>query len=989
MANAESGGNAAKLRAIEKELLETHKCMNEVDISPETLNRLNGVMLNLIKQKRAVLEDIEAAKSEEVDDSAQDTKEEGEDEDKDKDEEEGEDEEEDKEVEEMSPGARIEVEAMSPRTRRDSIARNANILNRWRKEVQTASGKQNEKKVADTKANNASPTQAGDKQEEEKYKAEEADEDMEGEDDKDKEEENTEEGEENKSVEEEEDNDEEVDNIENENVEAEDVAKMEKSNQKNDLKTESEETLASTSPENDAVFKSVEIKKKNSDMVLNETAKPDNIKIKATDEKSEKMEALPSNETTNQKRVFPPGEVDKIKSTNSLINMPRTPEIHHARRYNPSSLSRSVSFSRVTLRELTSAQVPSQPITNRAKSKQSKIDPIILYTHPTHQILLIQQDDRKVCSLEFDGTEWRKSFLSNTRALEGNIAHITTEIRTGLILLSVFFVSMKRELFYCSRWLRIQTNIHRKTPTGSEIRSAPLQKWRSINLSEMIHTSPNVITNDLQIRVSGEVQVVERSTLRSMDRKRLCVFYRGEDQGVYQIESEDIQTLERLEKWTWLDIFNACDERKCAVGWLDSLSRTERRVVNAKVLVLQRFIRGTLSRREIKPLKVINEIIQTEVNYVQSLQIMVEIFLWPLKKSSDDVDQIFGNVEKLLLLHRKFKESLLDRFTDRDVLHSKGIADLFFTHAGQFKRAYSAYINNYSNAVTTLNKLTREDAEFKKAVARCENNPACEFQDLASFLILPVQRIMRYVMLLSQLQKKLAKAGLIENISGMRNGVDRALIKMETVATFVNESKRDFEAAAEAAQFCALIKHKGKKRSALTTSKKRRLLKHGKCMAKSGRVKSAADRYAFLFTDVFVITKEDRKTKPPSFSVLDIEQLNENITARVLPVDKGSGWRVDSDKKKYIFVARSEVEAQSWVAAVQAQVEKKKKKALEKSQGQKGKNQTSLLMKLSVRPARADLLSRKILLNNEVAGTATAALTKRDPAPSTDTKRKQ
>jgi hypothetical protein len=60
---------------------------------------------------------------------------------------------------------------------------------------------------------------------------------------------------------------------------------------------------------------------------------------------------------------------------------------------------------------------------------------------------------------------------------------------------------------------------------------------------------------------------------------------------------------------------------------------------------------------------------------------------------------------------------------------------------------HTVYCKNYGTALETLQKL-KNDPRFVRFLAETENHPEVNHLEITSFLILPIQRIPRYVLLL-------------------------------------------------------------------------------------------------------------------------------------------------------------------------------------------------------------------------------------------------
>ena len=66
-----------------------------------------------------------------------------------------------------------------------------------------------------------------------------------------------------------------------------------------------------------------------------------------------------------------------------------------------------------------------------------------------------------------------------------------------------------------------------------------------------------------------------------------------------------------------------------------------------------------------------------------------------------------------------------------------------------FLKMYTQYVNGYDNAMATINRLNKKKT-FKKFLETKQREIG---QSLMSYLIMPIQRIPRYVLLLKELIK--------------------------------------------------------------------------------------------------------------------------------------------------------------------------------------------------------------------------------------------
>ncbi|KAI9217310.1 hypothetical protein BC828DRAFT_408628 [Blastocladiella britannica] len=163
--------------------------------------------------------------------------------------------------------------------------------------------------------------------------------------------------------------------------------------------------------------------------------------------------------------------------------------------------------------------------------------------------------------------------------------------------------------------------------------------------------------------------------------------------------------------------------------------------------------------------RAVHEIVLTETTYVEQLTNLVELVVQPLREaaaiagpaaskklgySADDVQKVFGNVGEIRSLHA----TLLDGLRERYSLWSNDtkISDLFSTIL-PFLKMYQLYLASYSNAINLLASCRKSSQDFNRVVSAAEAHPRFKGLTIASFLILPIQRIPRYILLLENLAK--------------------------------------------------------------------------------------------------------------------------------------------------------------------------------------------------------------------------------------------
>nr|CAD7587203.1 unnamed protein product [Timema genevievae] len=162
--------------------------------------------------------------------------------------------------------------------------------------------------------------------------------------------------------------------------------------------------------------------------------------------------------------------------------------------------------------------------------------------------------------------------------------------------------------------------------------------------------------------------------------------------------------------------------------------------------------------------KVVLELVDTERTYVKHLNNLLENYLEPLKKetflSNAEINALFGNIQEIVAFQRQFLQNLdealelepdFNKFEHssqfKNILFSVGSAFLYYVN--HFK-LYSSFCASHSKAQKVLhpNEGNQSLQEFLAA-----RNPRQQHSStLESYLIKPIQRILKYPLLLQQLR---------------------------------------------------------------------------------------------------------------------------------------------------------------------------------------------------------------------------------------------
>ncbi|KAL5105158.1 Pleckstrin homology domain-containing family G member 1 [Taenia crassiceps] len=195
---------------------------------------------------------------------------------------------------------------------------------------------------------------------------------------------------------------------------------------------------------------------------------------------------------------------------------------------------------------------------------------------------------------------------------------------------------------------------------------------------------------------------------------------------------------------------------------------------------------------------VISELLETELAYLESLRDIREGYYLPLlaegKFDATTLNNVFNNITQLHAFHQTFSGELY-----RNQENLVGLADVFLEHAVDFEGLYVEFCTEHSLSVQTLEQESQLQTELWTSILDCQSRLG-HLLPLASYLLKPVQRILKYQLLLQELVKgcSLAAMGHNQSIfnedpSSVVKHLQSALERMIQVATHINEAKRRHE----------------------------------------------------------------------------------------------------------------------------------------------------------------------------------------------------
>eukprot|EP00466_Bigelowiella_natans_P006196 jgi/Bigna1/145246/aug1.96_g19954 len=255
--------------------------------------------------------------------------------------------------------------------------------------------------------------------------------------------------------------------------------------------------------------------------------------------------------------------------------------------------------------------------------------------------------------------------------------------------------------------------------------------------------------------------------------------------------------------------------------------------------------------------KVEAEIISSEEVYVKNLNELIKHFIHPLKSNQElldpeDILKLFSNIELLCGFHVVFLADLKKK--DKEI-------HLTFQRMADFLKMYTQYVNSYDVAMTTMHRLNKK----KKFKAFLDKQQAAAAQGLMSFLIMPVQRIPRYVLLLKELIKN------TNDDDQTKEPLRQSLTKVQDIAAYVNEQKRQMESRTTLLNISARLRNVGHFE---LFKPDRHLVKKGVLHSWHHRLTKQKQHHFMLFTDVVLWTSP----RYSGFEQLKLDQVSVNLS---------------------------------------------------------------------------------------------------------------
>ncbi|XP_075792759.1 guanine nucleotide exchange factor VAV3 isoform X2 [Pelodiscus sinensis] len=253
----------------------------------------------------------------------------------------------------------------------------------------------------------------------------------------------------------------------------------------------------------------------------------------------------------------------------------------------------------------------------------------------------------------------------------------------------------------------------------------------------------------------------------------------------------------------------------------------------------------------------LTEIKQTEEKYTETLESIEKFFMVPLKRflSASEFDIVFINIPELVKTHRSLMQDIHDSIVNKN---DQNLYQIFISYKERMV-IYGQYCSQVETAITCLDNISKTKEDVKLKLEECSkraNNGKFTLRDL---LVVPMQRVLKYHLLLQELVKHTTDPAEKENLK-------LALDAMKDLAQYVNEVKRDNETLREIKQFQLSIENVN--HSLLTYGRPQG---DGEIKMTTLDKRARQDRHIFLF-DLAVIVCKRRGDNYEMKEIIDLQK---------------------------------------------------------------------------------------------------------------------
>ncbi|KAH9960831.1 hypothetical protein BC827DRAFT_1205615 [Russula dissimulans] len=319
-----------------------------------------------------------------------------------------------------------------------------------------------------------------------------------------------------------------------------------------------------------------------------------------------------------------------------------------------------------------------------------------------------------------------------------------------------------------------------------------------------------------------------------------------------------------------------------------------------------------LGKKEVERQSVLFEVFKSELDYVNDLQIMEEVYMAPILIASHEimteekgrifVSEVFWNLSDILAHHRHMLRSLFSRQRDQHPL-IQSVADIILDNALLFTPKYESYIKHSPLSLERHQKELDQNPRYRDFIQRCSEDPRLKKRDFKTLFSRPVTRLPRLKLILERIQKLTAED---------HPDLETIPIVLTVLQDFIKSSEPGIAAAEDKVKFGSLLKSLVDPQGEITDLDLfdySRTLVHSGPLArqKSDSRHSWSDVFGALLDNYFLLLKEETNTsgtikhhhvvRPIPLEYLQLAYFDESLEVRKGRADNGSFINLSSTKQ--------------------------------------------------------------------------------------------
>jgi len=294
---------------------------------------------------------------------------------------------------------------------------------------------------------------------------------------------------------------------------------------------------------------------------------------------------------------------------------------------------------------------------------------------------------------------------------------------------------------------------------------------------------------------------------------------------------------------------------------------------------------------------------------VKQLNDLINSFFHPLKKeprTGKNVEEIFNNIEQVLQINQVLLKSLEEKVQNWDT-DTTIISSVFLEVGPYLKPYYTTYTEGYANAQSVLTECEKS-SDF--AAFLQETQEQLNGMTIRSFLITPIQRIPRYLLLIAELLKYTDKSHVDHA------GLTACLDKMKQIANDINQAIKQGENRQKILHI---------QDSFLNQSKLGNLIAPHRIYIRDGPLqkvcrKNIQPRWFFLFNDLLIhasLAETAQLISLNRFLVHQVYPLSEVRTEDIAESETTKySFMIVTGRKSFVVIASTQVEKFDWMVDI-------------------------------------------------------------------------